>query len=66
MNQQITFLSDGGDTVRDLQLYMSPEAEHILDWFHLSMKLTVLDQYGKGRCTVMRCWARRYGRRSSG
>ena len=27
---------------------MSPEAEHILDWFHLSMKLTVLDQYGKG------------------
>src|SRR5713101_4287611 len=48
MNQQSTFLSDGSDTVRDLQLYMSPEAEHILDWFHLSMKLTVLDQYGKG------------------
>jgi hypothetical protein len=35
LNQQITFLSDGEDTVRDLQLYMSPEAEHILDWFHL-------------------------------
>ena len=35
LNQQITFLSDGSDTVRDLQLYMSPEAEHILDWFHL-------------------------------
>jgi hypothetical protein len=35
MNQQLTFLSDGGDTVRDLQLYMSPEAEHFLDWFHL-------------------------------
>jgi len=48
LNQQITFLSDGSDTVRELQLYMSPEAEHILDWFHLSMKLTVLDQYGKG------------------
>src|SRR5205807_7980440 len=48
LNQQITFLSDGSDTVRDLQLYMSPEAEHILDWFHLSMKLTVLDQYAKG------------------
>src|SRR5215475_5815571 len=27
---------------------MSPEAEHILDWFHLSMKLTVLDQYARG------------------
>jgi hypothetical protein len=48
LNQQITFLSDGSDTVRDLQLYMSPEAEHILDWFHVSMKLTVLDQYAKG------------------
>jgi hypothetical protein len=48
LNQQITFLSDGSDTVRDLQLYMSPEAEHILDWFHISMKLTVLDQYANG------------------
>jgi len=48
LNQQITLLSDGSDTVRDLQLSMSPEAEHILDWFHLSIKLTVLDQYAKG------------------
>jgi len=55
LNQQITFLSDGGDTVRDLQLYMSPEAEHILDWFHLTMRLTVLDQYAKG---LMHCDAR--------
>jgi len=30
MNQQIEFLSDGGDTVRDIQLYLSPEAEHLL------------------------------------
>ena len=35
MNQQIEFLSDGGETVRDLQLYLSPEAEHLLDWFHI-------------------------------
>jgi Phage integrase family len=34
MNQQIEFLSDGGETIRDLQLYLSPEAEHLLDWFH--------------------------------
>ena len=27
---------------------MSPKATHILDWFHLTMKLTVLEQYGKG------------------
>jgi hypothetical protein len=28
MNQAVTFLSDGGDTVRDLQMYL-------LDWFHI-------------------------------
>jgi hypothetical protein len=48
LNQQLTFLSDGEDAVRNLQLYMSPEAEHILDWHHVTMRLTVLDQYGKG------------------
>src|SRR5882724_10057237 len=48
MNQEITLLSDGDDTLRELQLKMSPKATHILDWFHLTMKLTVLGQYGKG------------------
>ncbi|MDP9314640.1 MAG: ISKra4 family transposase [Chloroflexota bacterium] len=48
MNQAITFLSDGGDTVRDLPLYLSPEADHLLDWFHVSMRLTVLVQGAKG------------------
>ena len=48
MNQEITFLADGDDTLRQLQLDMSPKATHILDWFHLTMKLTVLSQYGKG------------------
>src|SRR4029450_2595085 len=27
---------------------MSPKATHSLDWFHLTMTLTVLGQYGKG------------------
>jgi hypothetical protein len=44
MNQAITFLSDGGDNVRDLQLYLSPLAEHLLDWFHVTMRITVLRQ----------------------
>jgi hypothetical protein len=48
MNQAITFLSDGGDTVRNLQYYMSPVAEHILDWFHITMKLTVMRNIAKG------------------
>jgi hypothetical protein len=30
-NQQVIFLSDGGDDVRNLQLFLSPEAEHRLD-----------------------------------
>jgi hypothetical protein len=35
LDQQLTFLSDGDDTVRDLRLYLNPHAEHLLDWFHL-------------------------------
>jgi hypothetical protein len=41
-------VSDGDDTLRALQMEMSPKATHILDWFHLTMKLTVLGQFGKG------------------
>ncbi len=48
MNQEITFLSDGNDTLRALQLEMSPKATHLLDWFHLTRKLTVFGQFGKG------------------
>lgn len=48
MNQQVVFLSDGGDDVRELQMYLNPEAEHYLDWFHVTMRLTVMGQYAKG------------------
>ena len=48
MNQQITFLSDGGDTVRELQLYLNPQAEHLLDWFHITMRLTEMNQVATG------------------
>lgn len=48
MNQEITFLTDGGDSVRNLAEYMSPCAEHVLDWFHITMRLTVLRQYARG------------------
>ena len=48
MNQQVEFLSDGGEDVRNVQLYLNPEAEHLLDWFHITMRLTVLSQIGKG------------------
>src|SRR6266542_1591453 len=52
MNQAITFLSDGGDNVRDLQLYLSPLAEHLLDWFQITMRITVLRQQLKELITV--------------
>ena len=48
MNQQIVFLSDGGDTVRDIQAYLGPQSEHLLDWFHITMRLTVLTQFIRG------------------
>ena len=34
-NQAVLFLSDGGDTVRNLQTYLHPTSTHIIDWFHL-------------------------------
>jgi len=46
-NQQVTFLTDGGDDVRELPLYLNPQAEHWLDWFHVTMRLTVLGQMAK-------------------
>jgi hypothetical protein len=47
-NQQVTFLTDGGDDVRDLPLYLNPGSEHLLDWFHVTMRITVLAQMAKG------------------
>jgi hypothetical protein len=47
-SQPLTFLSDGGDTVRNLPLLLYPQSEHRLDWVHLTMRVTVLGQYLKG------------------
>lgn len=47
-NQNITFMTDGGDTVRKMAANLSPCAEHILDWFHVTMRITVMKQYIKG------------------
>jgi hypothetical protein len=47
-NQPVTFLSDGGETMRNLQMYLNPLAEHLLDWFHVAMRLTVMGQMNKG------------------
>lgn len=46
-NQQVLFMSDGGDSVRNLQAYLHPFSEHVLDWFHVTMRLTVMQQQNK-------------------
>jgi hypothetical protein len=47
LNQEITFITDGGDNVRELPQFLSPRSEHILDWFHITMKITVIKQMAK-------------------
>lgn len=47
-NQQLVFITDGADDVRDLPLYLNPRSEHLLDWFHITMRITVLGQLAKG------------------
>jgi len=47
-NQAVTFVTDGGEDIRDLPLYLNPGSEHLLDWFHITMRLTVLHQMAKG------------------
>ena len=46
--QQLTFLSDGGDNVRQLPAFLHPNSEHILDWFHVAMRIEQLSQTARG------------------
>lgn len=46
-NQQVVFMSDGGEDVRRVQQYLHPNSEHVIDWFHITMRLTVLQQQTK-------------------
>ena len=46
--QSVRFLSAGEAAIRELQLRMGPYSEHVLDWFHVTMRFTVLKQYVKG------------------
>jgi len=46
-NQQVTFLTDGGEDIRDLPYYLNAQAEHLLDWFHITMRLTVMVNMAK-------------------
>ena len=41
-------MTDGGEEVRSLTELVTPEVEHVLGWFHTTMRLTVLSQYARG------------------
>jgi hypothetical protein len=47
-NQDLTFLTDGGEEIRALTEFVTPASEHVLEWFHITMRVTVLDQYARG------------------
>jgi hypothetical protein len=47
-NQPVTFLSDGGETVRELPMGLHPKSEHLLDWFHLAMRVTTMGRMAQG------------------
>jgi hypothetical protein len=47
-NQDVTFLTDGGEEIRALTELVTPASEHVLDWFHITMRLTVLEKFARG------------------
>jgi hypothetical protein len=46
-HQQVVFLSDGGEEVRRVPTYLQPQSEPWIDWFHITMRITVLQQQTK-------------------
>ena len=44
----ITVLTDGDAGLRAVHQQVAPEAKHVLDWFHIAMKFTNLQQLAKG------------------
>jgi hypothetical protein len=53
--QRVTFLSDGGDNVRQLPAYLHPHSKHILDWFHIGMRVEQLPQTARGFSGTYEC-----------
>lgn len=49
-NGEVTFLTNGRKAIRALTGFVAPESEHVLDWFHITMRITVLSQICPWRC----------------
>ena len=48
-DEGLRVFTDGDDRLRDLQLAVLPDATHVLDWYHLTRKLTVLASVINGK-----------------
>ena len=44
----LTVLTDGDEGLRAIHRRIAPEADHVLDWFHVSMRFENLKQVAKG------------------
>ena len=44
----VTVLTDGDAGLRAIHQQVAPQAEHVLDWFHIAMRFTNLTQFAKG------------------
>jgi hypothetical protein len=44
----VTVLTDGDAGLRSIHQQVAPNADHILDWFHISMRFKNLEQFAKG------------------
>ena len=47
-NQQVVFFFDGGDSLGQMQEHIHPFSEHWIDWLHITMQISVLQQQIKG------------------
>jgi hypothetical protein len=47
-HQLVTFVTDDGDTVRSWPKRLHPQPEHVIGWFHIVMRFTMLKQMAKG------------------
>jgi hypothetical protein len=54
--------TDGDTRLRDLQMSVLPDATHVLDWYHLTRRLTVLGNVVNGKDAAEQLPSRAHGR----
>jgi len=51
-HQKLELFCDGAQNLRNMQIYLNAESVQILDWFHITMRITVLNQFALGLLKV--------------